>query len=131
VSGAEKIRVVRAIYDAWRDGTSARDYIDQDIEYVNPPDAVEPGVRHGRRAFAAIRSSYDDVAVEPLEFVDAPGDDVIVTARVTGRGRGSGFPVVWLHGYIWTIRGGLAVRFRWFNRPEDAYRALGLQPPES
>lgn len=124
-----KADVVRAIYDAWRNGRSARDWIDADIEYVNPPDAVEPGVRHGRKWFAAIRSSYDNVVVEPTEFIDAPDDDVIVIARVSGRGRGSGFPVEWQHGYVWTVRDGVAVRFQWFNRPEDAFRAAGLEPP--
>ena len=124
-----KLDVVRAIYDAWGEGRSARDYIDEDIEYVNPPDAVEPGVRHGRRWFAAISGSYDDVVVTPTDFIDAPGDAVLVLARVTGRGRTSRFPVEWHHGYVWTIRDGIAVRFRWFNRPEDAYRAVGLDPP--
>ena len=127
---AGKLDVVRAIYDAWRDGESARDYIHPDVEYVNPPDAVEPGVRRGRKSFAAIRGSYDDVVVEPTEVVDAPGDDVIVVARVTARGRGSGFPVEWTHGYVWTVSDGVAVRFRWFNRAADAYAAVGLPPPE-
>jgi ketosteroid isomerase-like protein len=124
-----KVDVVRAIYDAWTEGRSARDYIDEDIEYVNPPDAVEPGVRHGRRWFAAIRGSYDDVVVEPSDFIDAPDDDVLVIARISGRGRTSGFPVEWHQGYVWTIRDGIAVRFQWFNRPADAYRAVGLEPP--
>jgi ketosteroid isomerase-like protein len=121
-----KVEVVSAIYAAWRAGRSARDYIHADIEYVNPPDAVEPGVLHGRRAFAAIRGSYDDVSVEPLDVIDAPGDDVVVIARVTARGRGSGLPVEWRHGYVWTIRDGIAVRFRWFNRPQEALSAVGL-----
>ena len=124
-----KLDVVRAIYEAWAEGRSARDYIDDDVEYVNPPDAVEPGVRHGRRWFAAIRSSYDDVVVQPTEFIDAPDDDVLVIARITGRGRTSGLPIDRYHGYVWTIRDGVAVRFRWFNRPEDGYRAVGLDPP--
>jgi ketosteroid isomerase-like protein len=121
-----KAEVVRAIYEAWRTGRSARDYIHPEVEYVNPPDAVEPGVRYGRKAFAAIRGSYDDVSVEPLEVIDAPGDDVVVVARVTGRGRGSGLPVEWLHGYVWTVQEGIAVRFRWFNRPQEAFSAAGL-----
>ena len=83
----------------------------------------------GRKWFAAITGSYDDVVVEPLAFVEAPNEDVIVVARVTGRGRGSGLPVEWHHGYVWTIRDGVAVRFRWFNRPEDAYRAAGMDAP--
>jgi hypothetical protein len=118
--------VVQAIYGAWRTGQSARDWIAEDIEYVNPPDAVEPGVRHGRKWFAAITASYDEVVVEPLDYIDAPGDDVVVLARLTGRGRGSGFPVEWQQGYVWTIRDGTAVRFQWFSRPEDALKAAGI-----
>jgi ketosteroid isomerase-like protein len=96
------------------------------VEYVNPPDAVEPGVRIGRRAFAEIRSSYDDVTVEPEEFIDTSGDEVVVIARVSGRGRTSGIEIEWRQGYIWTVRDGRGVRFEWFNRPEQALAAAGL-----
>jgi hypothetical protein len=34
------VEVVRAIYDAWSNGRSARDLIDSEVEYVNPPYAV-------------------------------------------------------------------------------------------
>ncbi len=120
------VGVVRAIYDAWAAGQSARAFIDRDVEYVNPPDAVEPGVRIGRRAFAEIRSSYGEVRIEPQQYIDTAGDDVVVIARITGRGRASGLDIDWRHGYIWTIRDGKAVRFRWFNRPEEALSAAGL-----
>jgi ketosteroid isomerase-like protein len=120
------VAVVRAIYEAWAGGRSAGAFIDEKVEYVNPPDAVEPGVRVGRRAFAEIRSSYDDVRVEPQEYIDTQGDDVLVIARVRGRGRGSGLEIDWRQGYIWTVRDGQAVRFRWFNHPEDARAALRL-----
>ena len=93
---------------------------------VNPPDAVEPGTRRGRRAFAGIRDAYDDVRIEPEEFIDA-GDDVVVIARIKGTGRGSGVEVDWRQGYIWTIQSGKGVRFRWFSKPEQALEAAGLQ----
>jgi len=121
------VALVRAIYEAWATGRSAGDFIDPEVEYVNPPDAVEPGVRIGRRAFAEIRSSYEDVQIEPQEYIDTAGEDVVVIARVRGRGRGSGLPVDWRHGYIWTVRDGQAVRFRWFNQPQEALAAAGLR----
>jgi ketosteroid isomerase-like protein len=124
---ASNVAVVRAIYEAWAAGRSASAFIDRRVEYVNPPDAVEPGVRVGRSAFAAIGSSYEGVRVEPLEYIDTEGDDVIVIARVTGRGRISGLDIDWRHGYIWTIQDGQAVRFRWFNRPDDALAAADLR----
>jgi ketosteroid isomerase-like protein len=122
----ENVEIVRTIYAAWLKGESARDFIDAEVEYVNPPNAVERGTRHGRKAFAGIRDAYEDVRIEPEEFIDA-GDDVVVIARVTGTGRGSGVDMDWRHGYIWTIHGGKGVRFRWFNKPEEALEAAGLR----
>jgi hypothetical protein len=124
---ADKVEVVRAIYEAWGAGRSARAFMTPDIEYVNPPDAVEPGIRRGPKAFAGIRSSYDDIEVRPQQFIDAPGDDVVVIARITGRGHVSGLPVDWVQGYVWTVSDGLATRFCWFNRPEDALAAAGVE----
>lgn len=121
----ENVEVVRRIYEAWLRGDSARDLIDADVEYVNPPDAVEGGTRRGRRAFAGIRDAYDDVRVEPERFIDA-GPDVVVIARITGKGRGSGVDIDWRQGYVWTVRDGKAVRFRWFTKPEQALEAAGL-----
>jgi ketosteroid isomerase-like protein len=111
----ENVEVVRRIYEAWLQGRSSRDWIDSDVEYVNPPDAVEGGTRRGRKAFAGIRDAYDDA-----------GGDVIVIARVRGKGRGSGVDIDWRQGYVWTIRNGKAVRFRWFNKPEQALEAAGM-----
>jgi hypothetical protein len=50
----------------------------------------------------------------------------VVLARYTGSGRGSGVPVAGEHGYVWTVRGGLAVRFRWFQSHREALQAAGL-----
>jgi len=121
----QNVELVRKIYAAWLQGGSARDFIDPDVEYVNPPDAVEPGTRRGRSAFRKITEAFEDVKIEPLEYADA-GDDVVVIVRLTGRGRGSGVGIDWRQGYIWTIRDGKAVRFRWFNTPEEALKAAGL-----
>jgi ketosteroid isomerase-like protein len=120
----ENVEVVRAIYDSWLNGESARELIDSEVEYVNPPDAVERGVRRGREAFRGIGDAYDEVRIEPIRYIDA-GEDVVVIARVTGRGHGSGMDIDWRHGYIWTIRNGKGVRFRWFNKPDEALEAAG------
>jgi ketosteroid isomerase-like protein len=126
-AGRSNVDVVREIYSAWLEGRSARDLIAEDVEYVNPPDAVEGGTRRGRAAFRGIRDAYDDVRIEPLEYIETPGDDVLVIARVTGRGQGSGVEIDWRQGYIWTVSDGRAVRFRWFSDPEHARSAAGLQ----
>ena len=121
---AANIELVRNIYDAWAEGRSARAFIAEDVEYVNPPDAIEPGVLRGRRSFARIRDAYEDVSVVPERFVDAGADDVVVIARLKVGTRG--FVTETTQGYVWTVRDGRAVRFRWFTDPAQALAAVGL-----
>jgi ketosteroid isomerase-like protein len=120
----ENVEVVRAIYDAWLAGTSARELIAQDLEYVNPPDAVESGTRRGRKSLAIIREVYPDFRVEPERYIDA-GEDVVVIGTARGTGA-SGLEVQWRQGYIWTVEDGQAIRMRWFNDPDEALAAAGL-----
>ena len=119
------VEVVRGIYAAWRAGTSARGFMDAEIEYVNPPDAVETGTLRGPASFRLIRDAYDDVEVRPTRFIDA-GDDVVVVAILTGVSHEARIPVERQQGYVWTIRDGRAIRFRWFSTADEALAAVGL-----
>jgi ketosteroid isomerase-like protein len=89
----ENVALVRRIYEAWDREESARDFIAADIEYVNPTYAVEPGVRRGRASFRVVRETYEDFKLTIERFIDAGGDDVLVLARYTASGRGSGVPL--------------------------------------
>jgi ketosteroid isomerase-like protein len=119
------VELVRGIYAAWRAGTSARGFMDADIEYVNPPDAVETGTLRGPGSFRLIRDAYDDVEVRPTRFIDA-GDDVVVVAILTGVSHEARIPVERQQGHVWTIRDGKAIRFRWFSTADEALAAVGL-----
>lgn len=122
----ENVELVRSIYAAWQAGTSARGFMDAEIEYVNPADAVETGTLRGPESFGLIRDAYDDVQVRPDRFIDA-GDDVVAVVTITGVSRGARIPVERQQGNIWTIRDGKAIRFRWFTKPHEAFEALGLR----
>ena len=122
----ENVELIRRIYDIWAREGSARDLIAEDVEYVNPSYAVEPGTRRGRKSFSVVRDTYEDFNVRVERFVDAGGDDVVVLARYTASGRGSGVPLEGEHGYVWTVRDGQAVRFRWFQSHREALEAAGL-----
>jgi ketosteroid isomerase-like protein len=126
----ENVELVRRIYDAWDREQSARDFLAEDVEYVNPPYAVEPGVRRGRASFRLVRETYEDFRIHIEEIIDAGGDDVLVLAHYTASGRGSGVPLAGEHAYVWTVRDGQAVRFQWFQAHREAYEAAGMQPPE-
>jgi ketosteroid isomerase-like protein len=124
--GSEALAVVRRIYEAWDRQESARDFIAEDVEYVNPPYAVEPGIRYGRKSFAVIRDTYADYELEVLRMVEAGDDEVVVLARYSGTGGASGVRVEGEQGFVWTVRDGVAVRFRWFGSQREALEAAGL-----
>jgi ketosteroid isomerase-like protein len=127
----ENVEVVRQIYGAWQKEGSpvASGLLDADIEWVNPPDAVERGTRRGVDAFGAaadaVSDTFEGVGVYIDEMLDA-GDRVVVLATLHGRGRGSGADLERRQGYIWTVRDGKATRFEWFTTPDEALRAAGL-----
>jgi ketosteroid isomerase-like protein len=91
---------------------------------VNPEYAVEAGTRRGRRTLWKIREVYPDFRLEPGRFVDA-GEDVVVIGTARGT-TASGVKAQWREGYVWTVREGEAVRFRWFSRPAEALGAVRL-----
>ena len=120
----QNVEVVRSIYRLWSEGREASRLIHPDLEYVNPPNAVETGTRHGRGALRGVLDVYPDFHVEPDRFVDA-GEDVVVIGTARGTSA-SGIRAERQQGYIWTIRDGVAIRLRWFNDPKEALEAVGL-----
>jgi ketosteroid isomerase-like protein len=121
----KNVEIVKAIYEAWADNRSAAPFIDKELEYVNPPYAVEPGTRHGRHHLRKVREIFPDVRFLLERYIDA-GDDVVVIAKMLGRGSSSGVDTETRQGYVWTVAGGKAVRLRWFNDPAEALEAAGL-----
>src|SRR5271157_5177442 len=121
----ENVELVRRIYELWSRDESARHLIDPELEYVNPPYAVESGTRHDRETLGRIRDVYPDFHVEPERFADA-GEDVVVIGIARGTSA-SGGEAQWRQGYVWTVRDGKAIRFRWFNDPGEALDAVGLE----
>ncbi len=121
---SQNVELVRSIYRLWSEDESARHLIDPELEYVNPSYAVEAGTRHERGALRKILEVYPDFRVEPERFVDV-GEDVVVIGTARGTSA-SGIEAQWRQGYVWTVRDGKAVRFRWFNDPKEALEAVGL-----
>jgi ketosteroid isomerase-like protein len=120
----ENVELVRAIYEAWGAGRSAREYVAEDIEYVNPRNAVETGTRLGYSSLVSVFDVYPDFRVEVERIIDA-GDAVVVIGTAHGTGA-SGLGIHMRQGYVWTIEDGRAVRFRWFTDPAEAFEAAGV-----
>jgi ketosteroid isomerase-like protein len=125
----QNLALVRQIYDAWGVNESAREFLAEDVEYVNPSYAVERGTRVGRKSFSVVRDTYEDFKIRVERFIDAGGDDIVVLARYTASGTVSGVPLEGEHGYVWTLRDGQAVRFQWFSSHAEALEAAGISKP--
>ena len=131
VLSRRNVEIVRELYDAWavQEVPGPPDLLDPSIEYVNPPGAVEPGVRRGLAAFSRavekVLEGWELWQMQPEEF-RARGEQVAVEVRYRARGRGSGLEVEGRESALWTIRDGKVVRYQWFHEPRDAFRAAGL-----
>jgi ketosteroid isomerase-like protein len=128
----ENVEVVRSVYEAWarHELPGPAHLLDAEIEYVNPPGAVEPGIRHGLDAFSqAVRDAFEGWEtwqIEPERFVPA-GDRVAVVLRYRAHWRVSGVDVEAHESALWTVRGGKVMRYQWFHGPNDALQAAGLR----
>jgi ketosteroid isomerase-like protein len=125
------VEIVRQIYRSFeQDGGFPDALLADEIEWVNPADAVETGIRRGREAFhRAVDSTgeaFDETGVEPQEWIDA-ADQVVLLCVWVVRGRASGVERRQPQGHVWTLRDGKAIRFAWFNDQADALRAAGIE----
>jgi ketosteroid isomerase-like protein len=88
-----------------------------------------PDVLVGREkainAFRHYWGTWDEYAIDPVEFIDA-GQSVVVVVHEHGRGRGSGIPVERHHFQMWTFRRGRIVRWEAFADKAAALQAAGL-----
>jgi ketosteroid isomerase-like protein len=82
----------------------------------------------GRDAFIAnlakLEESFDELRLEPLEFLDL-GDQIIVVVSLSGRGRGSEVPAQMTFVQLWSLRDGKAVSLRDFATKAEALEAVG------
>jgi ketosteroid isomerase-like protein len=128
------VEVVTRAYEAWAQGDHeafiAR--LDPEIELVLPPDGLNEGIHSGHDAVLQFLESYaesfENPRVEPERFFDN-GDQVVVFARLSGEGRGSGVQVDVRPAHVLTLRGGKVTRLEVFpERDRKAVlEAAGLQ----
>ena len=100
-----------------------------DIEYVNPPDAVEPGVRRGPANVVAAMQGFAEVwrgsRHELHELFDA-GDVVVAAVSWYTLSRGSETELIQEEAHTWTIREGRIAGFEWGRNLSGALRSAGL-----
>ena len=102
--------------------------LDDAVEWVNPPYAVEPGMKRGttdfREALGRMRASFDGIRLKVDEVVEAGATAVIVTGSWTGQGAGSGVRLDTPFSSALTLRDGKVVRYEWFREKAEALEAV-------
>ena len=122
------IHAIQTMFDAFekRDIAGALEGVDTDIELE--PSSMFPGqeVYRGHegvlRFFAMFFEAWDEYHAEPVEFIDA-GENVVVVVHQRARGKGSGVMIESDMFQVWTLRDGKAVRVRVRESREEALRS--------
>ncbi len=132
VMSEENVEIVRRIYT---DGLIDRDpkrlvdhFATPDIEYVNPSDAVDPGIRRGRAdvrlALRRARQSFPSYRHELRELFDLGDTVVAAVSRHAGRPSSS---EIQEEAHTWTFRDGKVVRFERGGNLEATLETAGLR----
>jgi ketosteroid isomerase-like protein len=137
----ENVEIVREGFDALNafmrgelPSEGVERFADPAIEYDWHDERTMPDQPQHLRGAPAIvgfweqlRSAWDDLVFEPLEFIEVPEDRVLFSFRQTGRGRESGVPVE-IHAFeLVTIRDGKVRKAELFRHRADALEAAGLR----
>ena len=129
----ENVEIVRHIYKSGlfdRDPEELLELATPDVEYVNPPYAVEPGVRYGLVAVAQAMRRFAEVweksRHELRELYDC-GDTVVAAVNWPIRNRGSEMELVNEEAHTWTLREGRIARFEWGQDLDSALEAAGFR----
>jgi uncharacterized protein len=128
---APNVEVVRGMIDAFNHGDfeASLAYLDEDVEWHDPPDVPGAGVHRGpdevRRWFARWLGAWENYTARVEELIDA-GDRVVVVHHERGRGRGSGVEVANRSANVFDMSCGKIVRRRPFPDRSQALDAVGL-----
>ncbi len=127
----ENVEIIRDVYVSGmidRDPEELLKLATPDIEYVNPPYAVEPGVRRGlvavTQAMRRFAEPWDESHHELRELYDC-GDLVVAAVSWHIRGRGSSRDIVNEEAHTWMLREGRIARFEWGQDLGKALDAAG------
>jgi ketosteroid isomerase-like protein len=123
------VEIIRAIYDDWSRGDLGLDRFDPEITMVESETMPGAPAAHGidavKRYIESFPNYWAEIRIEPQEYIDA-GEQVVVIARLIGRGRRSGAEVERLWAYVWTLREQRALRMEAYADRAEALRVVGL-----
>ena len=129
----ENVEIVKTIFTAWetRNPEAALSRIDPNVEVDVSNSSVWGDATIGRgyealqRWILSLLEAWEPIEFFPERFIDAD-PHVIVSLRITARGRTSGAPTERRAATVYTVRGGLVLRFRAFETLAEAKKAVGI-----
>ena len=134
----ENVEIVRRNYAVLNQMLSSQEVDHALIEELWTPDCVlkpsgilpESAEAHGHDGVARfIRNqmeAFDELQVEPLEFVDA-GESVVVPIRFGGKARYTGMEVTFAVVHVVTLRDGKVTLTDMFREKPEALEAAGVR----
>jgi ketosteroid isomerase-like protein len=128
----ENAELVRRLYERFNAGDlEPRELVADDFE-VDDPDLPGGGVFRGPDGLVDYLGQYAEAWEEyriEVEDVREVADRVVALLHHVGRGKGSGVQTELRDAHVWTVKDGLATRWRTYLDPAEALRDVGL-PPE-
>jgi uncharacterized protein len=128
----DDVAAVRRAYETFNTGDLGAwlALFDPDVVWHASEDNPDADIYHGHDGLAALfvtwQEMFEELRVEPYEFIDAD-DYVIVSARVRGRGAGSGAEIDMPSTWVWRLRDGKTIEGWEHRTKEQALEALGLR----
>jgi SnoaL-like domain len=127
----ENVELLGQLANAWNRGDSETvaklldSHLDPQFELDTPyPSQVYRGPTGPLDLMAEIET-WDRYALKAEDIIDL-GQHVLVVARMSGRGAGSGVPIEQSIFLLWRFEGAMAVRAKAFASREEALEAAGL-----
>jgi uncharacterized protein len=129
----QNIETLRQGFEAFNSGDLGRilAFAHPDFVAEVPPElSPEPDTYRGhdgiRRYFQSFQDVMDEIRFQPERFWDV-GPSVVVTVRLTAKGRQTAIPVEQRIAQVWTFRDGKAARVRTYPSLSEALEAVGLR----
>jgi ketosteroid isomerase-like protein len=127
----ENVEIVRRVYEGWARGDfSEGDFFDPQVEFemVDWPEGSSSRGRNAMwRSWRAALSAWEDFRAEPIEFIDAGQDTVVVLNRIEGRGKGSGAEVHADTAVVLNLDAGKVVKLALYWDAAVALKVAGLR----
>lgn len=129
---SEAMEVTRRGYEAYEaegiDGLLP--FLDQAVEWRNPPDSPIAGVFHGhdgvREWFRLTEQVFSELRFRPDELIEAPDGRVLALCTAYIRGRESEVTMEVPFAHVIEVRDSKVVNFRMYSQVADGREAVGL-----